>query len=130
MSKPGMMLTASPILKPLTPSPMAATFPAASYGDGQEPRPRDVLAGSEHHLGAVHSERMDADLNLAFPRRRDLDPQDFGIAGLVLSIVCGRLLAGRIAFLPHSNLRCSLPSPCSRLHSLGGKADSIAFPKR
>jgi hypothetical protein len=45
-----------------------------------------VLAGSEHHLGAVQSQRVDADPDLTFPGRRDpdlLDPQDLGAAGLV-----------------------------------------------
>src|SRR5262245_932857 len=48
----------------------------------------DVLAPAEHRLGAIETQRLDADLNLAFPGRRDvelLDLQDRGSAGLVES---------------------------------------------
>ena len=48
----------------------------------------DVLASAEHRLGAIEPQRLDADLDLAFPGRRDvevLDLQDLGSAGLVES---------------------------------------------
>src|SRR5262249_38283475 len=48
----------------------------------------DVLAPAEHRLGAIEAQRLDADLDLAFPGRRDvelLDLQDRGSAGLVES---------------------------------------------
>src|SRR5215472_6037840 len=48
----------------------------------------DVLAPAEHRLSAIEPQRLDADLDLAFPGRRDvevLDLQDLGSAGLVES---------------------------------------------
>src|SRR5262249_834016 len=45
----------------------------------------DVLAPAEHRLGAIEPQRLDADLHLALPGRRDvevLDLQDLGSAGL------------------------------------------------
>src|SRR5262249_319242 len=48
----------------------------------------EVLAPAEHRLGAIEPQRLDADLDLAFPGRRDvevLDLQDLGSAGLVES---------------------------------------------
>src|SRR6516225_7162503 len=48
----------------------------------------DVLAPAEHRLGAIEPQRLDADLDLALPGRRDvelLDLQDRGSAGLVES---------------------------------------------
>src|SRR5262249_28967730 len=48
----------------------------------------DVLAPAEHRLGAIEPQRLDADLDLASPGRRDvevLDLQDLGSAGLVES---------------------------------------------
>src|SRR5262249_58031815 len=48
----------------------------------------DVLAPAEHRLGAIEPQRLDADLDLAFPGRRDvevLDLQHLGSAGLVES---------------------------------------------
>src|SRR5262249_10332337 len=50
--------------------------------------PFDVLAPAEHRLGAIEPQRLDADLDLALPGRRDLellDLQDLGSAGLVES---------------------------------------------
>src|SRR6516162_7764905 len=56
----------------------------------------DVLAPAEHRLGAIEPQRLDADLDLAFPGRRDvevLDLQDLGSAGLVESYYpCHRVL--------------------------------------
>ena len=49
---------------------------------------RDILAGAEHHLGAVESQRFDADLHLALSGGRNfdiLDPEDFGPTDLVKS---------------------------------------------
>ena len=84
-----MMLTASPTLNPSPPGPTAATVPGrlnpdASWKIGLF----DVLASAEHRLGAIEPQRLDADLDLAFPGRRDvevLDLQDLGSAGLVES---------------------------------------------
>jgi hypothetical protein len=48
----------------------------------------DVLAPAEHRLGAIESQRLDTDLDLALPGRPDvelLDLQNFGPAGLVES---------------------------------------------
>src|SRR5262245_44475327 len=48
----------------------------------------DVLAPAEHRLGAIEPQRLDLDLDLALPRRRDvelLDLQDLGSAGFVES---------------------------------------------
>src|SRR5215471_17017513 len=48
----------------------------------------DVLAPAEHRLSAIEPQRLDADLDLAFPGRRDvelIDLQDLGSAGLVES---------------------------------------------
>src|SRR5215469_2533289 len=48
----------------------------------------DVLAPTEHRLGAIEPKRLDADLDLALPGQRDvelLDLQDLGSAGLVES---------------------------------------------
>src|SRR5499426_391532 len=48
----------------------------------------DVLAPAEHRLSAIEPQRLDADLDLALPGRRDvelLDLQDLGSAGLVES---------------------------------------------
>ena len=45
-----------------------------------------ILAVAKHSLGAVQSQRMDADLHLSLSRKRDfdlLDPQDFGPTNLV-----------------------------------------------
>src|SRR5262250_990327 len=55
---------------------------------GRESGLFDVLAPAEHRLGAIEPQRLDADLDLAFPRRRDvevLDLQNVGSAGLVES---------------------------------------------
>src|SRR5262249_37545232 len=55
---------------------------------GREIRLFDVLAPAEHRLGAIEPQRLDADLDFAFPRRRDievLDLQDLGAGGLVES---------------------------------------------
>ena len=49
--------------------------------DGWEGRLGDVLAGPEHHLGAVQTHRLDPDLDLAGLRRRYrhvLDLEDLG----------------------------------------------------
>src|SRR5262249_43543238 len=48
----------------------------------------DVLAPAEHRLRAIEAQRLDADLDLAFLRRRDvevLELEDLGSAGLVES---------------------------------------------
>src|SRR5262249_7923165 len=48
----------------------------------------DVLAPAEHRLGAIEPQRLDADMDLALPRRRDVELlplQDAGSAGLVES---------------------------------------------
>src|SRR6516162_5432330 len=48
----------------------------------------DVLAPAKHRLGAIEPQRLDANLDLAFPGWRDvevLDLQDLGSAGLVES---------------------------------------------
>ena len=82
-----MVLTASPILKPWTPGPIAATVPAASYPS------RAGSFGSSRYwplrnmaLGAVESQCVDADLNLTLPGWRDLDLldlEDFGSTDLM-----------------------------------------------
>src|SRR5262249_20631977 len=55
---------------------------------GREIRLFDVLAPAEHRLGAIEPQRLDADLDLALRRWRDvelLDLRDLGSAGLVES---------------------------------------------
>src|SRR5215467_13444730 len=63
----------------------------------------DVLAPAEHRLGAIEPQRLDADLDLALPRRRDvevLDLQDLGSAGLVESYYPRHAILLSVDFLP------------------------------
>src|SRR5262249_28939395 len=55
---------------------------------GRESGLFDVLAPAEHRLGAIEPQRLDFDLDLALPGRREVelvDLQDLGSAGLVES---------------------------------------------
>src|SRR5262249_18105459 len=73
----------------------------------------DVLAPAEHRLGAIEPQRLDADLDLALPGRRDvelLDLQDLAPAGLVESYYSchGVLLLTTCVWIKRSEPQCGM----------------------
>src|SRR5215510_10244180 len=76
-------------LEPVSARPDGGDRPGRLTPDaGRELGLIDVLAPAEHRLGAIEPQRLDADLDLALPGRRDvevLDLQDLGSTGLVES---------------------------------------------
>src|SRR5215510_5524742 len=76
-------------LEPVSARPDGGDRPGRLTPDaGRELGLIDVLAPAEHRLGAIEPQRLDADLDLALPGRRDvevLDLQDLGPANLVES---------------------------------------------
>src|SRR5215468_11605525 len=76
-------------LEPLAARADGGDRPGCLISDaGRESGLFDVLAPTEHRLGAIEPQRLDLDLDLALPGRRDvelLDLQDLGSAGLVES---------------------------------------------
>ena len=82
-----MMLTASPTLNPLTPVPDGGDGTRRLVPKtGWQPGLFQVLALTEHRLGAVQPQRLDVDLDLALAGGRDfnvLQTEDFGAADLM-----------------------------------------------
>src|SRR5262249_46964711 len=76
-------------LEPVAPRADGGNRPGRLTPDaGRELGLIDVLAPAEHRLSAIEPQRLDSDLDLALPGRRDvelLDLQDLGSAGLVES---------------------------------------------
>src|SRR5262249_40612282 len=96
----------------------------------------------EHRLGAIETQRLDADLDLALPRRRDvelLDLQDLGPANLVESYYpchdvllltkCVDGFARHNQAFGTANLNGTTPLP-ARAVLVKGRADALPAPAR
>src|SRR5262249_36868333 len=105
------------------------------------------LATAEHRLGAIEPQRLDADLDLALPGRRDvelLDLEDLGPAGFVESydswhcvllltiVVCGSSGRNRKTEWDNFSARegCSREVACVRLAGSSTAPDKPAAGSR